>query len=91
MPLQQGEVQGYDFNRSVVEFTMLHDGKVIRCAISSEAMDDLEGSLGVKPDQRMDQFMRLRRVIEERASRKFFEEPASADLSVVLRAKDFLR
>ena len=24
MPLQQGEVQGYDFNRSVVEFTMLN-------------------------------------------------------------------
>ena len=23
MPLQQGEVRGYDFNRSVVEFTML--------------------------------------------------------------------
>jgi hypothetical protein len=29
MPLQRGEVQGYDFNRSVVEFTMLNQGKVI--------------------------------------------------------------
>ena len=27
MPLQQGDVQGYDFNRSVVEFTMLYQGK----------------------------------------------------------------
>ena len=48
MPLQQGEVKGYDFNRSVVEFTMLNQGKVILCSISTEAMDDLEGSRGRK-------------------------------------------
>jgi hypothetical protein len=34
MPLQRGEVQGYDFNRMIVEFTMLNQGKVILCAIS---------------------------------------------------------
>lgn len=28
MPLQRGEVQGYDFNRMVVEFTMLNQDKV---------------------------------------------------------------
>ena len=28
MPLQQGEVRGYDFNRSVVEFTMFNRSKV---------------------------------------------------------------
>ena len=76
MPLQRGEVQGYDFNRSVVEFTMLNQGKVILCAISTTAMDDIEGKRNVRPDQRVDQFMRLREVIEERASRKFFEEQA---------------
>jgi len=91
MPLQQGDVQGYDFNRSVVEFTMLNQGKVILCAISTAAMDHLEGRRGVKPDQRVDQFMRLREVIEERASRKFFEEQAQADRPVVLRANDFVR
>jgi hypothetical protein len=26
MPLQRGEVQGYDFNRMTVEFTMLNQG-----------------------------------------------------------------
>ena len=31
----------------------------------------------MRPDQRVDQFMRLREVIEERASRKFFEEQAA--------------
>jgi Protein of unknown function (DUF1488) len=89
MPLQQGEVRGYDFNRSVVEFTMLNQGKVILCAVSTAAMDDLEGRRGVKSDQRVDQFMRLREVIEEQASRKFFEEQAQADRPVVLRANDF--
>src|ERR1019366_1939875 len=91
MPLQQGEVRGYDFNRSVVEFTMLNQGKVILCSISTAAMDDLEGGRGVKPYQRVDQFMPLREVIEERASRKFFEEQAQADRPVVLRANDFVR
>jgi hypothetical protein len=91
MPLQQGEVQGYDFNRSVVEFTMLNQGKVILCSISTEAMDDLESRRGVKPDQRVDQFMRLREVIEERASRKFFDEQAQAGRPVVLRANDFVK
>jgi hypothetical protein len=90
MPLQQGAVRDYDFNRSVVEFTMLNQGKVILCAISTAAMDDLEGRHDVKPDQRVDQFMRLRGVIEERASRKFFEEQAQSNQPVVLRANDFL-
>ena len=51
MPLQRGEVQGYDFNRMVVEFTMLNQDKVIQCAISTAAMDDLEGKRDVKPHQ----------------------------------------
>jgi hypothetical protein len=28
MPLQRGEVRGYDFNRMILEFTMLNQGKV---------------------------------------------------------------
>jgi hypothetical protein len=91
MPLQRGEVQGYDFNRNIVEFTMLNQGKVIMCAISTAAMDDLEGRHDVKPDQRVDQFMRLREVIEERASRKFLEEQAQTNRPVLLRSNDFLK
>jgi hypothetical protein len=89
MALRQGEVQGYDFNRMVIEFTMLNQDKVIRCAISTAAMDDLEGKRDVKPHQRVDQFMRLREVIEEQASRKFFEEQAGIDRPVILRSNDF--
>ena len=89
MPLQRGEVQGYDFDRMTVEFTMLNQGKVIMCAISTAAMDNIEDTRDVRPDQRLDQFMRLRDVIEERASRKFFEEQVQADRPVVLRSNDF--
>ena len=91
MLLQRGEVQGYDFDRMIVEFTMLNQGKAIPCAISTAAMDDLEGRGDVKPDRRVDQFLRLRDVIEERASRKFFDEQAQADRRVVLRSNDFVR
>jgi hypothetical protein len=69
MQLQRGEVLGYDFNRMVVDFTMFNQGKTVRCAISTAAMDDLEGKHDVKADQRVDQFVRLRDAIEERASR----------------------
>jgi hypothetical protein len=33
MPLQRGEILGYDFNRMVVDFTMLNQSKTVRCAI----------------------------------------------------------
>ena len=77
MPLQRGVVQGYDFDRMVVEFTMLNDANAVACAISTAAMDDLEGRRDVSADQRIDQFMRLREAIEERASRKFIEGSSS--------------
>jgi len=89
MPLRRGEVQGYDFNRMIVEFTMLNQDKVVQCAISTTAMDDLEGKRGATPHQRIDQFMRLREVIEEQASRKFFEEQVGVDRPVILRSNDF--
>jgi len=89
MPLRRGDVQGYDFNRMVVEFTMLNQDNVIQCAISTAAMDDLEGRRDVKPHQRVEQFMRLREVIEEQASRKFLDEQVRTDRPVVLRSNDF--
>ena len=91
MALQRGEVQGYNFNGMTVEFTMLNKDQVIRCAISTAAMDDLEGKRDVKPHQRVDQFMRLREVIEERASRKFSEGQAQDNRPMVLRSNDFSR
>ena len=91
MSLQRGEVLGYDFNRMVVDFTMLNQGETVRCAISTAAMDDLEGTRDVKADQRVDQFVRLRDAIEERASLKFFEGLAAAKGPLVLRSNDFFK
>jgi len=91
MQLQRGDVCEYDFDRMVVTFTMLNQGRVVLCAISTAAMDDLESRRDVGAEQRVDQFVRLRDVIEERASRKFFEEQAQADRPVVLRSNDFVR
>jgi hypothetical protein len=54
-------------------------------------MDDLEHRRDVKADQRVDQFVRLRDTIEERASRKFFERPVDAQGPLVLRSNDFFK
>ena len=89
MPLQRGEILGFDFNRMVVEFIMFNQGTPVRCAISTAAMDDLEQRRDVKADQRVDQFVRLRDTIEERASRKFFERPVDIQGPLVLRSNDF--
>ena len=91
MPLTRATFRSYEFDRMVVLFSMMDDQTEVSCAISTAAMDDLEGRRDVRPDQRVDQFMRLREVIEERAARKFFEEQAQADRPVVLRSNDFIR
>lgn len=91
MPLQRGEVQGYDFDRMVVDFTMRDADKIVICAISTAAMDNLEDGRALKPEQRVDQFLRLRDVIEDRASVKFFQEQARPDRPVVLRSNDFAK
>ena len=88
MSLQQGKVEGYDFDRMIVQFTMLDQDKIILCAITTAAMDDLEGVRNVRSDQRVEQFMRLRAKIEAHASNKF-EEQGSINKPVVLRSNDF--
>jgi hypothetical protein len=91
MPLQQGEVLGYDFNRMVVEFTMLNEGKVVLCAVSTAALDDLEQNASIKADGRVDQFIRLRTMVEECAEQKFGAGFVESGGRVVLRSGDFRR
>ena len=91
MPLLRGEVQGYNFDRMVVEFTMLDQDTIVACAISTAAMDDLEDGRALKPEQRVDQFLRLRDVIEARASLKFYDEHARPGRALVLRSNDFVK
>ena len=71
MALTRGRFLGYEFDRMVMLFSMVDGQREIPCAISTSAMDDLEGLAWSRPDQREAQFMRLRDRIEERAARKF--------------------
>ena len=90
MALTQGNFKEYDFNRQVVVFTMKNDEASVACAISTDAMDQLEGSSRTPPGQREQQFMRLRDRIEARAARKFSDvELEGNPPGVILRAIDF--
>ena len=90
MALTQGDFKEYDFNRMVVTFTMKNDEASVACAISTDAMDQLEGSSRTPPGQREQQFMRLRDRIEARAARKFSDvELEGNPPGVILRAIDF--
>jgi hypothetical protein len=90
MALTQSHFQEYDFNRMVVLFTMKNDEATVSCAISTDAMDQLEGSSRTPPAQRQQQFLRLRERIEERAARKFSDvELEGNPPGVILRAIDF--
>src|SRR5436305_832501 len=90
MALTQGGFQAYDFNRMVVLFTMMNDTTEVPCAISTDAMDRLEGSTRITPEQREQQFLRLRDRIEECASRKFLDvELEGNPPGVILRSIDF--
>jgi hypothetical protein len=71
-----------------VNFTMQNRDKMVLCAISTAAMDGIENRRDVTSAQRLDQFRRLRDVIEARASRKF-DEQGETDRPVVLRTNDF--
>ena len=72
MQLAPGEVLGYNFERMVVEFTMLNQGKVILFAISTAAMDDLEGRRDVKSEQRVRSVHAIARSDRRAGSTKVF-------------------
>jgi Protein of unknown function (DUF1488) len=90
MALTHGKFEEYDFNRMVVRFTMKNDQASVTCAISTDAMDQMEGSSRTPPAQREQQFLRLRDRIEERAARKFSDvEMEGNPPGIILRAIDF--
>ena len=90
MTLTRGRLIGYEFGRMVMLFSMVDGQREIPCAISTSAMDDLEGVVRSRPDQREAQFMRLRDRIEERAARKFLaREFEGTPPGIVLRSIDF--
>ena len=90
MTLERGSLRGFDHDRMVMLFGMMDGGREISCAISSSAMDDLDRGVKAKPDQRDEQFLRLRDQIEQCASRKFeAREFEGTPPGIVLRSLDF--
>jgi hypothetical protein len=76
MPLEQGKIIGYDADRMTFEFTMMDKTKIVDCAISSVAMDEMAKSKGTKPADRETQFLNLRELIERIASNLFDDQDA---------------
>ncbi|MFL6793115.1 MAG: DUF1488 domain-containing protein [Bradyrhizobium sp.] len=90
MTLARGSIRGYEFNRMVVLFSMMDGAKEIPCAVSASAMDDIEHVARTAPDQREQQFLRLRDRIEECASRKFLAQEFEGNPpGIILRGIDF--
>jgi hypothetical protein len=69
----------------------MRDGaKEIPCAVSTSAMDDMERATRMTPNQREEQFLRLRDRIEQCASRKFLaREFEGTPPGIILRSIDF--
>jgi hypothetical protein len=90
MTLARGSVKGFEHDRMVMLFSMMDGDREVCCAVSSAAMDDLERGVKAKPDQRDDQFLRLRDRIEQCASRKFLAgEFEGTPRGIILRSMDF--
>ena len=90
MTLQTGNVKGFEEDRGVMLFSMMDGSREVACAVSSSAMDDLERGPRAKPDQRAEQFLRLRGQIEQCASRKFHaREFEGTPPGIILRSMDF--
>ena len=67
----RGRFIGYEYDRMVVLFSMLDGQREVPCAISTSAMDELEGVVRARAGQREAQFMRLRERIEACADGKY--------------------
>lgn len=97
MMLTRGSFQSFDYDRMVVLFSMCDDRREVPCAISTSAMDEMESPPGAArtavrtaPNQREEQFLRLRDRIEERAALKYQAvELEGTPPGVILRGIDF--
>jgi hypothetical protein len=90
MALTDAGFTDYDVDRSVVLFTMMDNTTSVPCAISTDAMDQIDGVKRTSPAQREQQFLRLRDRIGERASQKFVAvELEGKPPGIILRAIDF--
>ena len=90
MALEQACFTSFEYDRMIVQFSMRDGAKVIPCAISTSAMDELEGAGRAASSEREAQFMRLRARIEARATVKYMAgEFEGVPAGIILRSIDF--
>ena len=90
MTLMTGRSGVFNYDRMVVLFSMMDGVREIPCAVSTSAMDDLEHVARTAPEQREEQFVRLRDRIEQCVTRKFLaQEFEGAPPGIILRGIDF--
>ena len=90
MTLLRGRFLGYEYDRMVVLFSMLDGEREVPCAISTSAMDELEGVVRARAGERETQFMRLRERIEVCADYKYrASEFEGQPPGIILRSIDF--
>jgi hypothetical protein len=90
MTLTHGRFISYEYDRMVVLFSMLDGNREIPCAVSTSAMDELDGVARESGPAREGQFMRLRERIEACAARKYrATEFEGTPPGIVLRSIDF--
>jgi hypothetical protein len=90
MTLMPGRFISYEYDRMVVLFSMLDGEREVPCAISTSAMDELEGVVRAKGSQREAQFMRLRERIEACVDGKYqATEFEGTPPGIILRSIDF--
>jgi hypothetical protein len=90
MTLARGNIDGYEFDRMVLKFSMLDGDRAVPCAVSASAMDDLERGVRTPAEKREEQFVRLRDRIEQCAARKYLaREFEGTPPGIILRSIDF--
>ena len=90
MTFMRGRFIGYEYDRMVVLFSMLDGQREVPCAISTSAMDELEGVVSERASQREAQFMRLRERVEACAASKYqATEFEGTPPGIILRSLDF--
>jgi hypothetical protein len=90
MTLTRGRFIGYEYERMIVQFSMLDGQREISCAISTSAMDEMEGMARAGMGQREAQFMLLRERIEACAAGKYrAAEFEGKPPGIILRSIDF--
>jgi hypothetical protein len=93
MPIEFVRSQGHQFNTMSVRFILQdEDGSEIQCAVSDAAMDDAERARNTQPQERDDQFDRLKDKIVGCAIHKFvMGQHEDGETRVLVRTADLNR